>query len=159
MTLNVSRLQHQVREAEGFRATPYRDTEGRWTVGYGRCLETHPLTLDEILELLRASPLPRDVAERWMQDEIAACWGELLAAGPRYRSILERLSDVRLRVLLEMAYQMGVGGVLGFRRMWDALEIGDYEKAASEMLDSRWRRQTPARAERLAWWMRTGEDQ
>ena len=37
-----------------------------------------------------------------------------------------------------------------FKKMKAALERGDFEAAAAEMLDSRWARQTPNRADREA---------
>lgn len=52
--------------------------------------------------------------------------------------------------LILMAYQMGVNGVLGFRRMLKALESGNRQEAADEALDSQWAKQTPARARRVA---------
>jgi len=53
-------------------------------------------------------------------------------------------------VLIEMAYQMGVDGVLKFKKMWNAIEKRNYKEAAKEMRDSMWYNQTPHRAEELA---------
>ncbi len=53
-------------------------------------------------------------------------------------------------VLVEMAYQMGVQGVLGFNNMLEALHEHDFELAADEMLNSRWAIQTPRRAKELS---------
>jgi lysozyme len=49
-----------------------------------------------------------------------------------------------------MVFQLGVGGVSKFKAMWKALEENDYTTASIEMLDSRWAKQTPTRAENLA---------
>ena len=66
--------------------------------------------------------------------------------------------DVRQDVIVQMAFQMGVSGVLAFRRAAAALQARDWEGAASAILDSAWaRRQTPHRARRLAEQLRTGE--
>ena len=62
-------------------------------------------------------------------------------------------SDVK-EIILEMTYQLGVTGVLKFKKMWKALEQNDYEEASAQMLDSLWAKQTPARAIRLAERMR-----
>ena len=48
-----------------------------------------------------------------------------------------------------MAYQMGVNGVMGFRKMLGAIVNGNYRLAAQEGMDSRWANQTPNRAKRL----------
>lgn len=69
-----------------------------------------------------------------------------------------RLNAVRQGVLIEMVFQLGIGGVRKFARMLDALNQQDYAAAASEMLDSRWAKQTPDRAQRLADLMRSSED-
>lgn len=52
--------------------------------------------------------------------------------------------------MANMAYQLGVSGVLRFRKMLEALRAGDREKAAEEALDSAWATQTPERAQRVA---------
>ena len=53
-----------------------------------------------------------------------------------------------------MCYQMGLAGVLRFRKMIQALNRNDYGKAADEALDSLWAEQTPNRAKRVAEWIR-----
>ena len=53
-------------------------------------------------------------------------------------------------VLIEMVFQLGIGGVSKFKNMWKALGEGDYQTASEEMLDSRWAKQTPKRAEGLS---------
>ena len=65
---------------------------------------------------------------------------------------------IRQKVLIDMAVNLGVGGLLQFRRMIAAIELGDYGAAADQMLDSRWAEQVKTRADRLAEMMRTGED-
>jgi lysozyme len=69
-----------------------------------------------------------------------------------------KLNDTRQRVLCEMAFQMGFGGLSLFRKMLAAIEAEDFSTAADEMLSSLWARQTPGRAEQLARMMRTGND-
>jgi len=70
---------------------------------------------------------------------------ELRMARPVYG---ELSPDIR-NVLIEMSYQMGVNGCLNFTKMWEALEAGNYGKAADEGRDSLWYRQTPVRVEKL----------
>lgn len=68
----------------------------------------------------------------------------------------DTLDDVRVGILLEMAYQLGLAGLLGFSEMLAAIQRKDYAGAALAMRNSLWARQTPARAERLAHLMATG---
>jgi len=69
----------------------------------------------------------------------------------------KQLSQPRFGVLVNMAFNLGIHGLMSFRRMLAALQTGDYEAAAVEMLSSRWARQVGSRANRLAEQMR--EDQ
>ena len=60
-------------------------------------------------------------------------------------------------VILSMAYQMGMEGLLGFRCFLASIAVCDYCLAATEMLDSKWARiDSPDRAKRLADMMRKG---
>ncbi|MCV6587566.1 MAG: hypothetical protein OIF57_00865 [Marinobacterium sp.] len=70
--------------------------------------------------------------------------------------IFTRLDAARQLVLANMAYNLGVPRLKGFRKMWRALEQGDYKLAAAEMLDSRWARQVGKRATELAEQRRAG---
>ena len=123
----IARLQ----AAEGFRPLPYRDSRGVLTVAYGRNLRVG-FTRAEGLYLLR-SMLARNEAA-------------LVAHWPSFSA----LPLAAREAVLEMVYNLGPGGVLGFRKMRAALEAGDFERAADEVLDSLWARQTPARAKRVA---------
>ena len=72
------------------------------------------------------------------------------------------LDDARRAVLVNMAFNMGLGvhgqsGLLGFTRMLGAVERGDYDRASAEMMDSRWAQQVGPRAQRLSRQMQTGE--
>ena len=53
-------------------------------------------------------------------------------------------------VILEMVFQLGTNGVRKFKKMWKAMRVKDWKKAAEEMKDSRWHSQTPKRCESLA---------
>lgn len=70
---------------------------------------------------------------------------------------ISKLDPARRGVLINMAFQMGVDGLLGFKKTLATVESGHYQKAASDMLGSKWAQQTPARAHRLSHQMRTGE--
>lgn len=130
----------QLRRHEGFRAEPYRDTEGHLTVGYGH-------NLDE--------PMRDDLAEVILRHDMWGAWAELFdrfGGSPGWA----HLSSERLAVLWNMAFNMGVPRLAEFRRMWAAIDRQDYVKAADEMLDSRWAGQVGARAVELAAIMRGG---
>ena len=130
----------QLRLHEGERLKPYRCTAGKLTIGIGRNLEDRGITREESAYLLA--------------NDIAAVERELLRALPWVAT----LDEVRQRVLLDMAFNMGIVGLLGFKRTLATIQAGDYQAAAAMMLDSRWAKQVGQRAERLSRMMATGKD-
>ena len=53
-------------------------------------------------------------------------------------------------VLVEMSYQMGLSGVSKFKKALHAMQMSQWKVAADELLDSRWAKQTPNRAQELS---------
>ena len=53
-------------------------------------------------------------------------------------------------VLIEMAFQLGLPRLKKFVKFIEGLQEEDYRKAADEMIDSRWAKQTPERAYELS---------
>jgi lysozyme len=133
-------MTRQLRLHEGERLKAYRCTSGKLTIGVGRNLEDRGITREESAYLLG--------------NDITAEWRDLQAALPW----VGRLDDVRQRVLLDMAFNMGLGTLLTFRKTLAAIEAGDYQRGASMMLDSRWASQVGQRAERLSRMMATGKE-
>ena len=52
------------------------------------------------------------------------------------------IHPLAFETVVEMVSQMGMESVSGFKNFLDALEEGNYDKAAQEMRDSRWGKQT-----------------
>ena len=132
-------IEEQLILHEGMRLKPYRCTEGKLTIGVGRNLDDKGISKEEALFLLR--------------NDIVTVTTQL----QKYDWYINA-DPIRRKVLIDMAYNLGITGLLQFRRMIAALERGDYEGAADQMLDSRWAEQVGYRAVRLAEMMRTGED-
>lgn len=130
----MKNLIEDIKANEGFRGEVYKDTLGFDTIGYGTKL---PLNKEESKLLL----------EYRLKQKIK----ELESKEP----FLNKLPLAKQEVLIEMSYQMGVNGVLKFKKMWVALKSGDYTEASKQMLDSRWAVQTPNRAKKLAEMMRS----
>jgi lysozyme len=138
--MNTDRtLLAELRRDEGVRSKPYRDTVGKLTIGVGRNLDDVGLSDEEIDHLL-ANDVSRVKAEL---DQFLPWWRDLDA--------------VRQRALINMCFNLGIHGLLGFRNTLAAIQAHEWPKAAAGMLDSRWARQTGPRAHRLAHMMETGE--
>ena len=120
-------LIEDIKFEEGFSGLVYEDTEGYDTIGYGTKL-----------------PLSKDEAELLLNYRLDKSKSNL-------KAVLYKLEikDEAWEILFNMAYQLGVPRLLGFKRMIKALENQDYLEASEEMRDSLWYQQTRNRAKRL----------
>ena len=119
-------LAFKIQEHEGFRPKPYWDPIGeKWTIGYGFTYMTKEEA--HITLHIRLHHIHQELNTR-----IHFFW---------------RLPTNVQEVLVEMAFQMGVDGLLGFKKMLKHLEAGNYEMAAKEIKDSKLYQQVPKRAE------------
>ena len=125
---------------EGFRAVPYLCSRGYVTIGYGTKLHKRkgmnpkdfPLTINETAGAAMLDDDIREVLNGMNQSSRAKAFNAL--------------SQVRKDIILSMAYQMGITGVLKFKKTWGYIEAGKFKEASVEMLDSQWHKDTPARA-------------
>ena len=74
------------------------------------------------------------------------CESELDSAFPQFGD----LDPPRTAVLIELCFQLGMPTLRKFTNMLAALWAGDNDCAADELLDSRYARQVPSRANRYA---------
>lgn len=127
--MNTDTVIEMIKQHEGFRGDPYIDTLGFSTIGFGTKL---PLSEDEAVMILKK----RLIESINTLDEL--------------QPIFSTLPGPAQEIIANMVYQMGVRGVMNFKKMWTALSHGDYKEAAAQMRDSRWHTQTSNRAEHLA---------
>jgi lysozyme len=128
---------------EGLRLSPYDDTRGILTIGYGHKILPYEDFSSDITAEQAMDMLIRDIDRA--KAEITKAFPWILG-----------LDETRLEILMEMVFQLGIGGVRGFPKMLNALREKDYATAAKEMLNSRWHEQTPDRCEELAEIMLSG---
>lgn len=129
-------LSEQLIRHEGMQSKPYLCTAGKLTVGVGRNLMDNGINADEALYLLS-----NDIDAVQKQIEYHLPW------------VID-LKEHQKMVLINMAFNLGVGGLLTFKNMLQALEQGDFALVEHEMLDSRWADQVGQRAVELAAQMR-----
>lgn len=138
-----SELIRQLRGDEGEEPCVYNDHLGYATIGVGRLVDKRKpgagLRPDEIAYLLN-----NDVDDRINALHTRLAW-------------FQDLDDARKGALLNMSFQLGVEGLLKFERTLGLIASGQYDLAAHAMLQSRWAKQTPARAKRMAEQIRTGQ--
>ena len=134
----MHKITEQLKRHEGLRLKPYHCTANKLTIGYGRNLEDNGINQAEAEEMLRTDIMRVNL--------------RLTSQFPKYHA----LDSARQGVLVNMCFNLGLSGVMKFQNMRRALLAGDFDRAADEMLDSRWARQVGNRAIELATQMRTG---
>jgi lysozyme len=147
------KLIEQLKKHEGFRARVYKCTAGRNTIGYGYNLDANPLNLTDFeLKQFVDSGVQERVAEWLLIRMIDKCTGELVS----HISWFESLDEVRQSVLINMAFNLGITGLMQFKTTLAMVKAGDYDLASKAMLKSKWAGQVHGRAAELALQMRTG---
>ena len=120
-----SLITERIRQHEGYRDKPYLDSLGNWTIGVGHLMSNgmHP----EVLEL------------QFQHDFLLAekNFKVLCHIHPELHDLPETIKGV----LIELIFNMGLGGVRTFKRMLGYLCAGNYVRAAAELLDSKWAKQ------------------
>ena len=170
----------QLKRQEGFRAVPYLCTARACTIGYGTNLQAHPQYIPYpdlecaarsgrlkgllLRNALRARGMlwNEEQAATALHEELNACKRQLAARCPEFVRLAEIGEVPRAEVLLNMAFNLGVDGLLGFKNTLAMLRAaiegyGSYARVADGMLNSLWANQVGRRADELARQMRTGE--
>ena len=128
-------LIEQLKRHEGFRSHIYQCTGGCNTIGYGTNLDAG-ITQDQAEDMLKRAV--NDIS---------------LKLDPYIRTYPSNVQ----KCLINMGYNLGVTGVLNFKKMFAALDAGDYARAADEALDSKWATQVPNRAIEITDIIRKGQ--
>lgn len=132
----------QLRRDEGEVLNAYEDHLGYWTIGVGRLIDKR-----------KGGGISAEESAYLLNNDIDARIKKLGEVLPWFGG----LDDARKGVLINMAFQMGVDGLLGFKNTLAEIQAGNYAKAAEMMLMSKWATQTPERAKRLAKQIQTGD--
>lgn len=139
----MSKLEDMLLVHEGKKRFVYRCTSNALTIGVGRNIDPNKggigLSDDEILYMLR--------------NDIKRVYDELDSNLPWFKD----LDDVRQDVLQDMCFNMGISRLLSFRKMLAAVELGLYDRASDELLNSKYAEQVKGRALKLARMMKEGK--
>ena len=143
--MNMDRLLASVKKHEGYRNKVYLDTLNKRTIGVGHlCVEDFWEDDKEYEESFLMTILEHDL-------QTAIKGAKDLMAENGCMDIDEQAEEL----IIEMVFQLGKTGVSKFKNMWKALSGLEYSAAADQMLDSRWAKQTPNRANGMADVMRS----
>lgn len=143
----AERLKEQLKLHEGVKDRLYQDTVGKWTIGVGRNLSDKPISVT-VIDIM----LEEDV-------------NEVILGLDKFLPWWKQLDSVRQRVLIDLAFNMGISGLLLFKRTLTDIKNGDWVVAVQHLNESHWAEQVgdgPGgvydRAERLSAMLLTGED-
>jgi len=132
MNLIPARTIEQIKYDEGLVINLYQCSAGKMTIGYGRNIEDNGISEEE--------------ADFLLMNDIKRVQKELRSSFDWFVD----LSTARQGALINMCFNLGITRLLGFKKMIAALEVGDYQEAANQMLDSKWARQVGGRSGRLS---------
>lgn len=149
--MNRQRIEKELIRDEGMILTPYYCSAGKKTIGVGRNIESlgtpeiaHDRDVNDGITEAEAMTMLRNDINRTESELKKNKW---------FRELDER----RKESILNMAFNLGTTKLMQFKKMISAIENGDYNLAAEEMLDSKWSEQVGERATRLANIMRSGK--
>lgn len=134
----MDRLRELLIKHEGVRLKAYKCPAGKITIGVGRNLEDVGISKLEAMAML--------------EEDIARIHTEAVENFAWFKS----LNCVRQDVVLSMIFNLGFEGFNKFAKLIAALINGNFDKAADEMLASKWSAQVGKRAVELAQMMRSG---
>lgn len=133
-----AKIRERTKRFEGLALFPYKCSAGEWTIGYGHLIKGG-ITL-AAAEVILDEDLAR--AEREARGNFA--W-------------FDKLNGPRQAVIIDVIFNVGITRLYGFKKMRAAIEAGDFETAAKELLDSKYGRQVAHRARLNAEILKTGE--
>lgn len=143
MGYDAEKLRAELIRDEGLRLTAYRDTLGNPTIGVG-----HLIGRGESFTAISQS-----FAMELLDADIQTAQRRLNNIYPAWRE----LDDVRQRAMLNLAFNLGYR-LADFTRFLHAAKSGDWEKAADELMKSRWYKQVKLRGPRVVHAIRTGTE-
>ena len=159
MKYNMTELLDQLVLHEGLELLPYEDSLGINTIGIGRNLEHRGLSEAELghigkdLSDIFEWGITKEQAYYLAKNDIEIVEKEVCEAHP----CVVELDEIRQRIIIDMAFNMGVPRLGKFKKMWKAIQEENFEEAKIQMLDSRWANQVGNRAVRLSNAMESGE--
>jgi len=115
----------------------YRCPAGRLTIGWGHNIEANPLTGFIRYYFNIHDEITREMADYMLDQDLVEAALDASEHIPHFAE----MDNVRQDVIINMIFNLGMAGVLGFHDFIRALRSKDYAAAAEAMRDSKWYRQ------------------
>ena len=150
MTVDVKRVYEEIASDEGKILHVYLCSEKHKTTGIGHKLLPSDPEIDlPVHDAYDEVPKEECISEgrcyELFQQDVQIAIDGCRRVYPTW----EELPQEAQHILVNMCFQLGPGGLGKFKNMNAAVEAQEWAIMAEQMLDSRWARQTPHRAERL----------
>lgn len=139
--MDINQMRSELRRDEDVKYSVYQDSLGYWTIGVGHLVDAR-----------KGGKLSDAVVDMILDEDIESKMADLDKNLPWWRTV----SENRQRALLNMCFNLGIGGLLGFTNTLNLIRQGHYDQAAVEMLNSKWATQVGDRAKRLSAMMKQG---
>jgi lysozyme len=149
-------IKTQIKNHEGFRPEPYKDSEGYWTIGYG-----HLLSKDKTKEPpkeWRGRTITREEGDALFEEDYKRHRDSAARNIPGF----DKLNESGKRAMIDLTFNMGPNWMKekGFKRFEAAMSQStpDVEKAAQSLEQSLWYKQVKGRGKTVVGDLRAGLD-
>ena len=140
--MNLIKLQNELADDEGIKYELYLCSEKHLTGGIGHLITEWDA---DYYGKPIGYPVPNEQVNTWFEKDIDVTINDCKIIFEEFDSLPE---EAQL-VIANMCFQLGRPRLSKFKKFIAAVKEQDWERAADEMKDSRWYKQTTARAERL----------
>ena len=140
--MNLIKLQNEIADDEGIKYELYLCSENHLTGGIGHLITEWDV---DYYGKPIGYPVPNEQVNAWFEKDIDVTINDCKIIFEEFDSLPE---EAQL-VIANMCFQLGRPRLSKFKKFIAAVKEQDWERAADEMKDSRWYKQTTARAERL----------
>jgi len=138
--MNMERLRLQITKHEGIELMPYRCSSDKLTIGVGHNIQDRGISHETAMQML--------------DEDIDICINELQQTVSYWDDLPERVQEA----LINLCFNMGISRLMAFKKTFGFLREGMYEKAADELLESRYANQVGQRAIDVANMIREGAE-
>ena len=144
--MNLSLMGDELERDEGRRYVIYTDTQGHRSTGIGHNLDASPVPSAWVY------PLTDDEIDQLLDHDLSVT----IAALDLHIGWWRTLDEVRQRCVCNVAFNIGIEGLMGFHEALPELKAGNFINASQEFQDSDWYREVGDRAVRICSAIRTG---
>ena len=144
--MDIEKLREEIKYDEGSVNEIYLDHLGLATFGIGHLVTEW----DEEYGWEVGTPVSEDRCNEVFDSDIQVVLSDCEHLYPDFNELPEEVQ----RIIANMMFNMGRPRLSKFKGMKSGVDARDWQKAADEMVDSRWYRQVTNRAERLVERMR-----